>query len=75
MNLNYFRNNGAFDPEATEAMGQAFESACRLKPNASRELIANRIIQLARLGHRDAHELCAQVISELSDRPARSGGS
>jgi len=68
MNVIHFRNNGAFDAEATEAMGQAFESVCLVKPNVSRELIANRIIQLARAGAHDAAELAAQVLNELKAR-------
>jgi len=74
MNVVHFRNNGAFDAEATEAMGQAFESVCLVKPNVSRELIANRIIQLARAGERDAGELAAQVLSELTVRTTSEDG-
>jgi hypothetical protein len=49
---------GMFVPEATMAMGEAFEAACREFPNASppeavRELVAKRIIAAARRG-----ELC-----------------
>jgi hypothetical protein len=49
---------GVFVPEATMAMGEAFEAACREFPNASpskgaRELVAKRIIAAARRG-----ELC-----------------
>ena len=61
-------SNRHFDPEATEAMGRAFESACKLKPKASRELIANRIIELAKTGKRHAQELCAIVIDEFNPR-------
>ncbi len=68
MNVIHFRNNGAFDAEATEAMGRAFESVCHMKPNVSRELIANRIIQLARAGEHDPTELAAQVLNELKAR-------
>jgi hypothetical protein len=49
---------GVFGPEATTAMGEAFEAACKEFPNASppegmRELVAKRIIAAARRG-----ELC-----------------
>ena len=48
MNIHSLFSEAAFDPEATEAMGLAFEAVCNLKPKVSRELIANRIIQLAK---------------------------
>jgi hypothetical protein len=71
MGIDYFRNNGCFEPEATEAMGRAFEAVCQLKPNVSRELIANRIIELAKRGERDASRLCAQVLGELTPDTSR----
>ena len=57
---------GVFDTNATSAMGRAFELVCQLKPRASRELIANRIIQLAKAGERSSARLCGTVISELT---------
>jgi hypothetical protein len=63
--LGYIRG-GVFDPAATEAMGRAFDLVCKTKPNASRHLIANRIIGLAKAGERDAIVLSEKVISELS---------
>ena len=56
---------GSFDPEATAAMGRAFEAIRRLKPKVSSELIANRIIDLAKGGQRDSDQLCMLVIKEL----------
>jgi len=49
---------GVFEPDATTAMGEAFEAACREFPGAGppkgmRELVAKRIISAARRG-----ELC-----------------
>jgi hypothetical protein len=65
MNIHHLIGQAAFDPDATEAMGLAFEVVCKVKPKASRELIANRIIQLAKAGERDSAKLSAQVIKEL----------
>jgi hypothetical protein len=60
-----FIRGGVFDPAATEAMGRAFDVVCKAKPKASRQLIANRIIDLAKTGERDPIKLSAQVIKEL----------
>ena len=49
-------------------MGRAYEFVCQTKPNVSRELIANRIIQLAKAGERDAAQLCELVINEFSEK-------
>ena len=61
-----FIRGGVFDSDSTEAMGRAFEFVCKAKPKASRELIANRIIELAKAGERDAAKLSEKVISELT---------
>ena len=57
---------GAFDPETTKALGSAFEIVCKEKPRSSRELIANRIIQLAKGGEVDVIRLSEKVINELA---------
>jgi hypothetical protein len=69
MKFVYFPSQAAFDPEITQAMGRAYELARSLKPKASRDLIANRIIQLAKAGVRDSAILCAKVMEEFSERP------
>ena len=50
-----------FGPETTAAMGSALEQVCyilRIDHNvAAREVIATRIIELARRGERDANKL------------------
>jgi len=48
-----FMQLGAFEPEAIAAMSEAFDAACESQPEAVREVIAQRIIQAARLGERD----------------------
>jgi hypothetical protein len=50
--------HGVFEPEATGAMGEAFEAACQElhcsnQPDALRELIATLIIAAARRGEFD----------------------
>ncbi|MFZ3352665.1 MAG: hypothetical protein WA268_17575 [Xanthobacteraceae bacterium] len=60
--IQFLREQTAFDPEATSAMSEAFEAACRaLKlPDGDangREAIAAQIIELARRGERDATRL------------------
>jgi hypothetical protein len=59
-------NNAVFDPSTTKAMGHAFDYLCGVKPKVSRELIANRIIQLAKAGERDAIRLSIKVMDELA---------
>jgi hypothetical protein len=67
--LPYVRNPIVFEPEATHAMSVAFDEACRalkLPPSANqaREVIAARIIELARRGERDPFRLRDRVINE-----------
>jgi hypothetical protein len=60
--LDPFLKHGAFGPEATSAMGEAFEAACKElhdfdKTEPVRKLIARRIIAAARRGELDAVRL------------------
>jgi hypothetical protein len=60
----------AFDPEATEAMMEAYDRACRSmhdwgQPVIIREIIAKRIIQLAARGEQDPDQLCEQALRSL----------
>ena len=59
-----------FGPDATRAMGSAFDKACRSlqnngQANVVREIIAKRIIDLARDGERDPDHLCDATLQEL----------
>jgi hypothetical protein len=58
-----------FDPETTSAMSVAFEDVCRvLKMNGdagNREVIASKIIELARRGERDAARLRDIVLRDV----------
>jgi hypothetical protein len=67
--LNYLEDHAAFDQEAIAAMSRAFEQACAaLQVFAGdargREIIAARIIDLARGGVVDAGALRDRVVSE-----------
>jgi hypothetical protein len=59
-----------FDPEATAAMMEAYDKACRSmhdwgQPVVMREIIAKRIIQLAARGEQDTDQLCEQALRSL----------
>jgi hypothetical protein len=64
MPIRPFIQSGAFEPEVVAAMSEAFEAACNERPNASRELIANRIIAAAKLGERDPVRLQEAALSK-----------
>ena len=66
--LPFLKGQAVFDPEATQAMSTAFEAVCRtLKVNGNereREVIASRIIELARRGERDPARIRDRVLLE-----------
>ena len=72
---NYTQNREAFDPEAISVMGDAYERALKTAPTLAsesvRQVIAARIIGLARTGERDPHKLCEQSLADL-DGPIES---
>ncbi len=60
----------AFDHEATAAMAEAYEKACRSmhdwgQPDAIKKIIAKRIIGLAGKGEYDPDQLCDQALKSL----------
>ena len=62
-----FLQDHAFEPEVTRAMGIAFEDACKLLrlPDATdpaAEIIATKIIELAKTGEHDASRLCNAAV-------------
>jgi hypothetical protein len=64
----------AFGPDATRAMGAAFDKACRSLRDCSqapvvREIIAKHIIDLARDGERDPDHLCDATLRDLGFVP------
>jgi hypothetical protein len=67
--LQFLRSEAVFEPEATQAMSAAFDSACRalnLSDDAAREreAVAVRIIELARRGERDPQRLSQSVLRD-----------
>jgi hypothetical protein len=60
----------SFDPETTQAMGQAFDQACKSLRNFGleatvREIIAKRIVEAAENGERDPVRLHEQALKSL----------
>jgi hypothetical protein len=67
--LPFLSNQSAFEPEVTRAMAFAFEDICRMlgvteADDREREVIAARIVELARRGERDARQLRDRVLHE-----------
>ena len=61
---------GAFDPEAVNAMGAAFEDALRELRLTDRddpvcEIVAKKIIELGRLGERDPARIRELALSDI----------
>jgi hypothetical protein len=68
MPINSFAEQGAFDPEATAAMGGAFDAACEelhctTEPEVVRELIAGLIIATACRGELDPVRLRMMAVA------------
>ena len=64
-----------FDPETIRVMGLAFEMALialRLadRGDLANQVIANKIIELAKAGERDPERLCDGVLKEFRDPPS-----
>jgi hypothetical protein len=73
MPITEFLDGFKFDLETRRVMGLAYEMACAtLKFNdrtyAAHEVIANRIIALAKEGVIDPDQLCDQALNELRRR-------
>jgi hypothetical protein len=60
-----FSDNGTFDDETATSMSKAFEFACFAMPRADKEMLANRIIEIAKAGERDPVQLCAKALDLL----------
>lgn len=68
------RHNGTLDDEATKIMGDAFDAACAMLGKISkpeREVVADRIVELAMTDERDPARLRDAGISALRSRAAR----
>jgi hypothetical protein len=71
MPIDPFIEYGAFGPQATAAMGEAFDAACKELGEMGqfkelRELIAARIIAVARTGELDPVRLRTSALSGFS---------
>jgi hypothetical protein len=75
MSIRLYVHSGAFGPEATAAMNEAFDAACKVVHHAGqpteavREVIAQRIIAAATSGERDPVLLRAAALAGLPDEP------
>jgi hypothetical protein len=61
-----------FEPDLIEAMRLAFQGACEAlqlqgTSDALTEIVATKIIELARAGEVDPERLCSKVLSGLSE--------
>ena len=70
MLIHPFTEQGAFAPEATAAMGEAFDAACEELRNVGqlqmmRKVVAHRIIAAARKGELDPSRLRAAALGGL----------
>jgi hypothetical protein len=63
-----FVKDGAFDQEAITAMSMALDEVCKIlnlrDDNAAREVMASRIIDLARAGERSPTRLRDRILRE-----------
>ena len=73
--LPFLSDQSIFEPEATNAMTEAFFKLCQdLKLNGDggvREAIAVRIIELAQIGERDPERIRERVLREVRPDVAR----
>jgi len=76
--IEFFREQNAFDPEATHAMSTAFEEICRAlrlldTDTRGREAVASQIIELARRGEKNPARLRDRVLRDAAaaQRPIR----
>ena len=65
-----FLHHSKFDPEATRVMGVAFEMVRAAlwfagRHDLANEIIAERIIELAKAGERNPDLLCERVLDEI----------
>jgi hypothetical protein len=61
----------AFEPETLRAMTKAFDLACEQlgkQPDLVKEIVAVRIIELAKRGVTDPRQLCEDALLALTER-------
>jgi hypothetical protein len=69
--VRYLFYSTAFDPETVKALCDAYDRACQSlhdagQPDVVHEVIAQRIISLAKQGERDPDKLCAGALVALA---------
>ncbi|HXL48955.1 MAG TPA: hypothetical protein VN975_09210 [Xanthobacteraceae bacterium] len=69
-----FLDDVGTDPEVRRIVGVAFEMArialgLAERPDSANEIIAKRIIELAKAGERNPDLLCEGVLKEFRERP------
>jgi hypothetical protein len=65
-----FLRDTSFDPELTNLMGIAYDKALRARhdkgqPHMVQEIIARKIIDIAKAGERDADRMCERALAAL----------
>ena len=78
MPITPFLKGENFDPETKRIMGVAFEAArssLRLSDVSDRvvEVVAKKIIELAKAGERNPDLLCERALADLGRRPVSTG--
>jgi hypothetical protein len=68
--ITIFLEGQQFDPETKRVMGVAFEMACialglRDKGDLANNVVAKRIIELAKAGERNPDLLCERALNDL----------
>jgi hypothetical protein len=58
------------DPRMIEVMNNAYGKACRMlhdkgQPTLVQEVIARRIVEIAKAGERDPNKICERVLADL----------
>jgi hypothetical protein len=76
MNVIVLFKAASFDDSATRAMGEAFDRACVSLKEFGRsdlvhEIMAKRIIAVAKTGERDPDQLYAEALSAFDPKPAK----
>jgi hypothetical protein len=78
--VSFLQDHSVFDPDAMRAMSIAFEQACAAlgmpeTRRQEREIIATRIIELARRGERDSCRLRDHVLKGMGTAASPVGAS
>ena len=58
------------DPKLIDVMNKAYSKACRMlhdrgQPALVQEVIARRIVEIAKAGERDPNRICQRVLADL----------